>query len=230
MIIRQLLLITIVLSSLYSYSQEIIFEGGKSISTFDYKDSNRNGIDNLYPLSTNTYMSMGVKLPVKKISDNFSILIGTGFNSYGASANIYTDIDKTNVLYLEYDLNYLEFFTGVDATLFKIKNKTSIYMRGVFTTELLIQGTQTLDNNTYNLRHNKDFIKPLFGFKTGVGFSHPVSKSLELYAQYMYGIKLPINEISENKKEVLTIQTDNLGFGAIINLSVQKKSNQIRKK
>jgi hypothetical protein len=195
-----------------SFSQQLYFEAGKTLSSFDYKNSQGNRLDNLQSTPHN-FMSLGYRSPL--FMKNLNISIGTSYTGYGAIGS-----DDVVGNYMEWEVNYVEFNTGLDYELFKIK-KAKFYIKGTASVAFLVQGTQTINNRVIDLKNQDDFDKNVFDFRAGFGFLHPVSDNLSLYAQYMHGrsLKLENGSAVTSDLEELRYVSDNISFGLLINLS-----------
>ncbi|MFK5958389.1 MAG: outer membrane beta-barrel protein [Lutibacter sp.] len=206
-IVLLLLLITTVIGT----AQQLYFEAGKTISSFDYKNSQGQSLDNLQA-SNHSFMTLGYRnqLFVKKLNSS----IGIAYAGYGAIGS-----DDTVGNFMEWDVNYLEFNLGLDYELFKIK-EAAVYIKGTSSAAFLMQGTQTLNNKVINLKNVDDFNKTVFDFRIGLGFLQPISENLSFYAQYMYGKSL---DMASGDAE-LKIASNQVGFGLLINIS--KKNRQ----
>lgn len=122
---------------------------------------------------------------------------------------------------MEWDLNYVAFNAGLDYSLFSVE-KFTFYVKGKVSVGSLVQGTQTLNNMVFNLKDNDDFDNTLIDFRGGAGLSHPISKNLSFYVQYMYGKSLDL----ATSKEELRIVSNNLNFGLLISLSKVEKNKK----
>lgn len=193
-------------------AQELYLEGGKTISSFDYKNSQGQELENLQSTSK-TFMAMGYRRQI--FVNNLDISIGGRYSGYGAIGS-----DNSLGNFMEWDLNYLEFNLGLDYKLFKIK-KAKFYIKGIASAGFLLLGTQTFNNTVINLKDQDDFDKTLFDFRAGIGFSHPISEHLSFYVQYMHGKSLTLKEGNSNTsdQEELRIISDNVSFSLLINLS-----------
>ena len=201
----QLLLLFIITS--VASSQELYLEIGKTSSSFDYKNSQGYKLDNLQA-TTHNFMTLGYRfsIPIEKLKGSF----GVGYMSYGSTGS-----DNTITGVMEWNANYVELNTSLDYSLFNIK-KTSFYIKGMFSTGFLIQGTQSLNSEIINLKNVDDFNEVMISFKSGAGFLHSVSKELSFYVQYFFGKSL--NQSDNLDYESLRIKSHNLSFGVLINV------------
>ena len=188
-------------------AQQVYLEAGKTSSSFDYKDSQGARLDNLQATS-HSFMNMGYRTNI--LNETFNASLGVGYFEYGAIGS-----DNTLQGIMTWDVNYLEFNGALDFNLFAI-NKAKFYLKGVTSVGILLQGTQSLNNQIINLKNADDFDKAMVSFKFGAGFMYPVSKELSFYVQYLSGKSL--NQSSNKDYETLRIKTDNVSFGVLIHL------------
>ena len=195
-----------------SFGQQLYIEGGKTMSSFDYKNSQGGRLDNLQA-TPHSFMAIGYRKQI--FIKNLNVLLGTSYAGYGA---IGSDDNLGN--YMEWNLNYLEFNVGLDYELFKIK-EVKFYLKGTVSAEFLLQGVQTLNNRIIDLKNNDDFDKTLFDFRGGFGFSHPISQNFSFYVQYMHGKSLALKEGTAvtSDQEELRIVSNNVSFGLLINIA-----------
>lgn len=187
------------------YSQQLYFEVGKTLASFDYQNSQGQTLDNLQSTS-HSFLALGYKnqLFIKKLNGS----LGFSYAGYGAIGS-----DDTVGNFMEWNVNYLEFNVGLDYELFKIKD-AAIYIKGATAAAFFIQGTQTLNTAVINLKNTDDFNKTVFNFNAGLGFTHPISEDLSVYAQYMVGKSLNMASGDENLK----IKSNNISFGLLLNI------------
>ena len=208
---KKITLALLILYTANTFSQQIYLEAGNTLSSFDYKNSQGERLDNLQA-SSHSFMTIGYRNQV--FIENLNIFLGTSYARYGAIGS-----DDSVGNYMEWDLNYLQINVGLDYELFKINN-LQFYIKGSSSVAFLLQGTQTLNNSVINLNNQEDFSKAVFGFRAGFGFSFPVSETITLYAQFMQGRSFNLKEGTTNisDQESLRIISNNIGFGVLINL------------
>ena len=194
-----------------AFSQQIYIEAGKTISSFDYKNSQGERLDNLQATS-NSFMSVGYRS--KSLVKKAKILFGVSYVGYGAVGS-----DDSVGNYMEWDINYLEFNTGLDYELFKIKGST-FYLKGTTSIGFLAQGIQIINNRVINLKNEDDFDKIIFDLRGGFGFLQPISSNLSFYVQYMHGksLMLKTGTTVTSDNEVLRYVNDKVSFGLLINI------------
>ncbi len=204
-------LLFFLLLGINSFSQQLYIEAGKTMSSFEYKNSDGNGLDNLHATSQ-SFMTMGFRNQI--FTKNLYGSVGTSFAGYGAIGS-----DDALGNFFEWNVNYLEFNVGLDYELFNV-NKFKFYVKGTASVEFMLQGTQTLNNMVIDLKNNDDFEKTLFDFRGGLGASHAISERLSFYVQFMYGRSLKLKDGNANNEdqEELRFVSKNLSFGLLINL------------
>ena len=212
---KKITLLLFLFVGINSFSQQLYIEAGKTMSSFEYKNSDGNGLDNLHATSQ-SFMTMGYRNQI--FTKNLYGSLGTSYAGYGAIGS-----DDTVGNFFEWNVNYLEFNVGLDYELFRA-NKFKFYLKGTASIELMLQGTQTVNNMVIDLKNNDDFDKTLFDFRGGFGTSYVISDQLSFYVQFMYGRSLKLKEGTANTddQEELRLVSKNLSFGLLINLPKKK--------
>jgi hypothetical protein len=203
---KKITLVLLLLTATISSAQQLYVEGGKSLTSFEYKNSQGNSLDNLQS-TTNSFMALGYRneLFTKKLS----LLLGANYAGYGAIGS-----DDVVGSFMEWNVNYAGLYVGLDYNMFNIK-KASVYVKGALSAAFFVQGHQTLNNSVIDLKNNDDFDTTLVTLEAGVGFSHPISENLSFYVQYLYGKSL---DTASGEAE-LQIASNTIGFGLLINIS-----------
>lgn len=204
----KLTLLLFCLISTIARAQQLYLETGKTSSSFDYKNSQGQKLENLHATNHN-FMFLGYRDQIASL-ETFNGFVGVGYTAYGAKGS---DAAVSGIM--EWNVNYLELNTGLDLTLLTIK-ESEFYLKGVFSTGFMLQGTQSLNDTIINLKNADDFDKAMFSFKAGAGFLHPVSDKLSFYVQYLFGKSL--NQSGNDDYESLRIKSHNISFGALIDL------------
>ncbi|MEE9361019.1 MAG: outer membrane beta-barrel protein [Cellulophaga sp.] len=209
--IYPLLLVFLLSISTKVIAQEIYLETGKTVSSFDYKNSQGITLDNLQASSHN-YISAGYSHPI--FTDKLKLSLGASYAGYGAIGS-----DDALGNRMKWDINYLEFILGLNYTVVQI-NTVSLYVRGAASVGFLLQGTQTFNNKIIDLKGKDDFDKALRDFRVGGGLQIYASDKLTFYIQYMYGKTLSNTSDSNQAedKEVLRIQSSTISLGVAIQL------------
>ena len=211
---KNFLIITFLLLSISAArSQEIFVEAGKTLSSFDYTNSQGNKLANLQ--STNqTFMSLGYRMNV--FTKNLYLDINGNYNSYGSNGS---DISLDN--YFEWDLNYIGIGAGFDYEVYK-PGDFIFYVKVLASAEFMIQGTQTINDQVYDLSGEEDFNSPLYFFRGGLGVQYAVTESIAVFTEYMYGRGNTFKDAQGDLK----INAHNFGFGLLINVSKTQQSEQ----
>ncbi|MDG2194875.1 MAG: outer membrane beta-barrel protein [Polaribacter sp.] len=207
-----LLALIICISSFTTSAQELYVATGKTQSSFDYTNSKGQTLDNLQA-STHNFLEVGYKDQI--FIKNLYSSLGIGYASYGAIGS-----DNSAGNFMEWNVNYAELKAGLEYTLFTIQD-FSFYAKGAASLGFLIQGTQTHNNAVINLKNEDDFDKTLINYRAGAGFVRPISETLSVSLEYMYGKSRTLKEGTVNTadQEVLKIVSHNLSVGLLINIS-----------
>lgn len=187
-------------------AQQLYVEGGKTVSTWDYKNSQGSRLENIQATSQ-SFMGIGYKNQL--FTKNLNLAVGFNYSGYGAIGS-----DDTIGNFMEWDVNYAGLNLELDYKLFSIK-KANFYTKVGMSASFFIHGSQTLNKRVINLKNDEDFDTTMFTTQVGAGFSHPISEKLSFYAQYMYGKSLD----KASGPAELKIRTDNVGFGLLIDIS-----------
>jgi len=210
---RKIILISILwVVCFQAFSQQLVFETGKAITSFDYENSLGNQLDNLQ--STNqSYMYLGYRTNIFK--DFAHASLGVNYSTYGAKGS-----DNVVNNYFGWETSYLGFNLGLDIRLFKIK-KFNFYIKSTVSSEFIIQGTQTLNNTVYDLVGEDDFDQTNYFFRAGAFVEYPISQNMNLFIQYMGGKSKQLRDsVSNLDQEKLRLVSHNFGFGVLINLKL----------
>ncbi len=195
--------------------QMVYFGTGKTISDFEYKNSKGTSLNNLYGSNHNS-LCLGLRYSLFQTACNLSC--DATYNEYGAKGS-----DATLGNYYQWDVTYLGANLGVDYEFFKPhfylneQNGLSFYLKASVASEFLLDGIQNLNNQLYNLSGVKDFDKPLYFIRGGVGLNYYLSKEYVIFLQYLGGRSFLIGNY-ENKGQ-LHIVTNNISVGLSINLA-----------
>ena len=203
----------LILATLSIKGQQISLEVGKNISSFEYSNSFGENLENLQ--STNhTFMNLGYRrfIFTEKLFLNANAL----FNTYGATgSNIILDN------YYEWISSYIGIGLGIEYELIEAGNFIFSLKAGA-SAEFLIQGTQTINNQVFDLSNEDDFDSSIYVFRGGLNVQYKISEKLNLFTQYQYGTSGSFTDTTGD----LTINTHNFGFGLLINIS-KNISNEV---
>lgn len=191
-------------------AQQLYLDIGKTSSGFDYKDSAGRPLENLLSKS-NTYMRLGYRDVINK-DKTFFFSVGAIYSGYGAIGS-----DRTLDNYYEWDVSYLGLEVGLDYRLFRLRD-FSFYLKGSVASEFLIQGTQTINNQVFNLVGEEEFNSYNFFLRGGLLMTYPISRNTFITANYTYGITQQLNSGNAQDQEELNFNAHQIGIGFIINL------------
>ncbi|WP_138434614.1 outer membrane beta-barrel protein [Winogradskyella algicola] len=196
------------LVSLSSFCQQLYFEFGTVVSSFDYENSQGRPLDNLLSKSK-TYYGMGYRQKINAGNTLF-LSLGASYNNYGAIGSE-SSVDN----YFEWDVSYLGLKAGLGVKLFELRDLTFLANASI-ASEFLIRGTQTINNNVFNLVGEDEFNNNILFFRGGIEMQYPISRSTAIFVGYSYGKSVLIN--SDENAEKLKLNAHQFGLGFIINL------------
>lgn len=187
-------------------SQQIYLEAGKTISNFDFENSQGETLQNLQA-SDHTFISLGYRRNV--FTKNLFLNVNANYNGYGSIGS-----DRALDNFFEWDADYLGLSLGLDYEVYKPGDFT-FYIKGSGAGEFLVRGTQTLNNQVFDLSGAEDFDTPIYFFRAGLGVQFKVSDKLSVFTQYLYGKGGTFKNIPGSLK----IETHNFGLGLLINIA-----------
>ena len=195
--------------SLITSAQEIFLEAGLSSSNFEFTNSNGVALENLNAV-TKSYISAGFSHNI--FTEDLNASLGVSHNSYGS-------VGSDDVLgnFFEYDVDYLSINLGVDYDLFTFHDFTP-FVKVNASYEFLLQGTQRLNNQVFDLKGVEEFDDAGFFFRGGLGVSYPISPKSNIYILYTYGQSLDLEDQTPNSNEKLKIVMNNIGIGFTLSL------------
>lgn len=202
------ILICISLFCHYCFSQQLYFELGTTVSVFDYKNSQGRPLDNLLSQSK-SYYGMGYRQAINS-NETLFLSMGASYNSYGAIGSE-NSVDN----FFEWDVSYLGLKVGLGIKLFELRDLTFLANVSV-ASEFLIRGTQTINNEVFNLVGEEEFNNTIFFFRGGVEMQYPISRSTAIFVAYSFGRSVLLN--SPEVAESLKLNAHQFGLGFIINL------------
>ncbi len=206
---KQLLTILLLLIVLSTYSQQLYLETGKTVSLFNYKNSEGAALENLLS-KPNTYIAMGYRSVLKE--NKLYLSVGGTYNGYGAIGS-----DRALDNYFEWDVSYIGAEVGLDLNLFRLRNFT-FYLKGSTSLEFLVRGTQTINNQVFNLVGEDEFNDKIFFVRGSLGMLYPISNNTSIMANYKIGRTVLIEKGNATDQEELNLTSHQFGIGLIINL------------
>ncbi len=205
---KTLLFLILICFGLHCNSQQLYMEYGSTISSFDYKNSRGQRLDNLLSQSK-SYFGMGYRHTLNKAKTIF-LRGGLNYNNYGAIGSE-SSVDN----FFEWDVSYLGIKAGSDIKLFQY-NDFRVFASGSVAYEFLVRGTQTINNDVFNLVGEPEFNNNILFLRAGISIQYPISTSTAIVAGYNYGSSILIN--SGISAEKLNLNAHQFGIGFIINL------------
>jgi len=133
---------------------------------------------------------------------------GLGYNRYGSSGS-----DAVLNNFYTWDVTYLGLNLGADYVFYRNVNLV-FYAKTSVSPEMLIHGTQTLNDDVYNLAGEEDFNTPIIFLRGGLGTQFQISDEASVFVQYMIGKSYGLS----GDPEKLNIISHNVGFGLLFNL------------
>lgn len=206
--VKKLLLGLAFLISISSFSQKIYMEYGSTISSFDYKNSNGDPLNNLLS-SSKSYFGTGYRQAINP-QRNIFLNLGLSYNGYGAIGSE-SSVDN----YFEWDVSYLGIKGGLELKFLELRD-LSFFVNGSVASEFLIRGNQTINNDVFNLVGEEEFNNNILFLRAGLRMQYPISSTAAIYLGYNYGKSVLIN--SGENAEKLNLIAHQFGIGFIINL------------
>lgn len=188
-------------------AQQFMFGLGRVSSSFDYKDSQGNGLDNLFPVSNFSY-ELGYRTPLSKKVFVSGIAVLTRYGSFG-SDQVYNNG-------YSWDLKY----AGVGAELdLEFYQKRGLALLASLSAEaqFLLQGVQQINNQVFRLRGEEQFDRPFLFVRPGLGLNYCLSRHLAFMVRYRYGKGFPIGKSTD--PEILRINSHTISIGLLVNLN-----------
>jgi len=200
----------------------INLEYGRVFSSFVYINSDGEQLSNLQG-SINNHLAVGWKMHFK--TSKLYILSGLAYNKYGAKGS-----DQALGNYYDWDVNYLGIKLGVGYEFLKTKSNfnfpyisgnpgITFHVQASVASDFLINGTQTINNQVYNLKGVEQFDRPFIFAYGALGVNYYPVKELSLYLQYNAGKGFSVFSDS-NDKEKLNYISHIISFGISINLPI----------
>lgn len=201
-------------------AQEIGVEFGKVISSFDYKNSDGEVLDNMQG-TTNNHLGIIWKMPINTTSWYFASSLS--YNTYGATGSD----NKVNNYYI-WDVNYIGVDIGMGYEFFKY-NYLNFRQTGaqsgitinVFVNggpDFLVQGTQTINNETFDLIGVEQFDKPFIYVNGGIGIKYYASKTVSANLKFEGGKSFSVFKSDSDDNEKLNYIIYTISVGVSISL------------
>jgi|TARA_B110000240_G_C13479009_1_gene444467 hypothetical protein len=198
-------------------AQSISLDYGKSSSSFIYKNSKGEELDNLSNKSGDI-LSIRYSHP---LSNKFDLGIGLQKNEYGSQS---LDTDNN----LSWDLSYFGLNLGVDYT-FNLHNKSddtlsnnrllSAVINTSFSHSWLSDGVQRIDNRVYDLKEFDGNFNNLMKVEIGAGLLYGLNDNTSF--SLSYSINRGLSNMETGNQE-LYLFAHHILFGVVIDLKQNK--------
>lgn len=190
-------------------AQFLYAEIGQTISSFDYQNSAGGTLENLQSKNA-SYLNVGyqVQLP----GDKMNIIIGGVLTNYGAVAS-----DALLDNYFEWDITYAGIQTGLSYS-FAQSRSFQFFVKPTVSLEYLVRGTQTLNNQVFDLSGEDEFNNLLLVPRMALGVQYPISNKAAISLNYSFGRTYSLVNSSPEDNEKLSINMHNIGIGIVIQL------------
>lgn len=205
---KYILLASLMMCS-YSHGQLLYAEMGQTLSSFDYKNSSGGTLDNLQK-GSRAYVGVGYAFQLS--GDKAHVQLGGVLTNYGA---IGSDLVLDN--YYEWDVSYIGLQAGIWYDFARSRDFV-FFAKLNASMEYLLRGTQTLNNQVYDLTREDEFDNIILVPRLGLGVKYPISNKAALYVQYQYGRSFSLVNTNPDDNEKLSITNHNFGIGILIQL------------
>ncbi len=201
-----------------SHAQQIYLETGLGISNFEFTNNEVQSLEGLQG-KTKNYIAAGYKHPF--FVKGLHISAGVIYDQYGASGS-----NNALDLSYEWDVQYLGLDAGFDFD-FLQTGDWSFFVNVHGSGELLVKGTQRLNNQVIDVKEVEEFDDTAYFLRTGGGFSFSISERSSLYLRYTYGYGFPLNDNNNSQVTELKINSHHIGIGAIIKIPCKEKEEEV---
>jgi len=193
-------------------AQELFLDAGKSVTTFKFRDVLNNDLNDLQS-SNHSYIDIGYR--GRLFTESINFIGGFGVHTYGAVGN-----DSFNN-FLSWEVTYASINLGIDAELFTINN-FSFHLKATVGPEIMLQGSQTINNLVFDILNEQDFSTPFVFIRGGASFEYWVAENIAIFFQYQFGRGSQIKN-SDTGADLRYTSSD-FGIGLVFKLA--KKDSQ----
>ncbi len=190
-------------------AQQIFFEAGPVISSFHYTDSQGTALKDLQS-KTKGFLTVGYRQILNDKRNLF--LLGSlsymGYASEGSSAAL--DV------HYSWDVRYIGISPGIEYTFLQHRD-FKFFLRAIPSIEFLVHGSQTINNDVYDLKGEDEFDSHIVYARAGPGIQFPIAKNAMAQLAYSYGYSFQIAATGASQ-ENLNISTHQVSVGLVINL------------
>lgn len=207
---RKFFTIALLIFSLASSGQEVYLDVGKVISTFNYENSS--GLDLDLLRGVNNTIGFGFRVPFDFTGDKLYLNSGLSFQKYSANG-----ADNSLGNNYSWDVNYLSIQVGPEFDLMKSRG-FQFYLKGVVSGEILLQGTQRINNDNYNLKGKEQFTGTKIFLRGGAGMNYQMGRDITIFTYYLIGRNFFNIGEKNPSDEDLDISTHNISMGILFRL------------
>lgn len=191
-------------------AQQLFIKTGGNVSNFQYKNSAGIPLDNLQSTSK-FHFGIANRYPLNRGAFHFTY--GASWNNYGAIGS-----DQRLDNFFEWDLSYAGISVGIDAKFIEVQD-FSIAFSGSIGSEYLIRGTQTINNQAFDIRQSEEYNPLNFMLWAGPLANYELSRKSAICFQYQLGYSLLNAQSSGNDNEHLKLLAHQFSIGFLINIT-----------
>lgn len=196
------LLLLLLFSIQYGYSQEIFFLTGKNYTNYKIRYNGSESVNGLEKKGEGDSYEIGLAIPIKvqrlDFDNNLNYTIGLTINQYNAEAG-----DQAN------NYEWKSEYVGIQNALvysFIKSDHLDLAVKGGVNVATMLHGNQTINNSRFNLNNHKDFngviVSPLMGIQAKCNLSEYGYLSLG----YNYSRSISLTNDTNKKVSFLTNQ------------------------
>jgi hypothetical protein len=199
-------------------AQKVYVEIGKSITTFDYKTTGGEVLDNLTGSNTNR-ISLGTRIPLFKTDLHFAF--EALYHEYAAQGsnpilgNFYSwDFVNTGAN-IGFDYEFLK-----PSVSFNTQQGFSFVLKAVVAGEFLVMGTQNINNQINSLKDAPEFDRPFIFARGGLGVNYYFDPQHIISINYSLGKSFLIGDYTNQER--LSLFSHSFSLGLSVNLAPDK--------
>ncbi len=189
------------------FAQQIVTEVGRNSMRFDYHNSQGERLEGLYPKAHLSF-AFGFR---KDLTQRLHATAQLLFEHYGSEGSI----ESLNTR-MVWDMEYVGLGLALDGELYRRKGLV-LLVRAAAEPQMMIKGTQTINDRIYDLRGVEQFEHPFLFLRGGAGMNYCLDERSAITLRYMYGYGLPMGNATDG--ESLRLLTSTVSVGLLWNLS-----------
>ncbi|MCH9659542.1 MAG: porin family protein [Bacteroidetes bacterium] len=199
------------------YGQQVYVESGRNTSSFEFKNNQGEYLQNLQT-KTKSYVGAGYKHNLYK---GLSLTTGLSYNSFGAIGS-----DDTVGNFFEWDIDYVGLNLGLEYD-FPLTENVALYIMVTANGEWMVDGVQTINDQVFNVKDIEEFNDIALFFRSGGGVRIALSEKAKIYAQYLYGSGLALDDNNDSEVTELRINVHSLAIGVLVDIPCRKKEEEL---